>query len=561
MVREFAIAVVLVTVAACTENNPNSCVNNPAVCKVGTTCKTGKDSKGREWSLCVPIDGLEPDGSVSPPADGPNQVDMVPDAAASDVTSPSPDAPPDATRLLDTLAPMPDVAPSPDGLACPNACIPATQRCGTGGGVQTCSMPTAGCPTWGAESACQNPTTCKQSGSMASCTCGAAGCVLNTQQCGPGGGVQSCVQNGTCTTWGAESACQGPATCHQTGASAVCCANACAAGASQCGPGGGVQTCVMGAACTSWSSEIACQAPKACQASGQTASCMCPASCMVGAQKCGPNGGVQTCVASGACTIWGPEGTACQAPATCQQSGNTASCVCTTCPPTDSLDLYVEADKGLTFDSSGTLKSWLDQSGMGHDGTPSANPATKGEHMLAGFPTVQFSGNGGPVAGSQGVGFKMGYSNYTAGVTIVALLRTHDFGVPFDDIGMHFPEFFGGPNNTTMDLTGGPAMNGVLSFGYTASLDATSIGATFPADKWALVEVIHQPSGAISIYVDGTLAGQGSMPTPLGFTRSVEMYGGGTPGEAALVFIYHRALSSTERITVENYVVNKWRYR
>lgn len=43
--------------------------------------------------------------------------------------------------------------------------------------------------------------------------------------------------------------------------SAPACTNACTLGARQCGPGGGVQTCVMGSLCTSWGTEAPCTTP------------------------------------------------------------------------------------------------------------------------------------------------------------------------------------------------------------------------------------------------------------------------------------------------------------
>jgi hypothetical protein len=257
--------VVLVLAAGCHRPlNVAACANHDGGwCGEGMRCELGSG-----WSRCVPAGGGEPSDA---------EVQATVDAAA-DQARPTPDTSTDVPMTDDSAVPADTVSPSPDlspdGPSCPGACTPGAQRCGPSGGVQACSGAAGACPSWGSESACPAPTSCKQSGMMASCTCGSSGCVLNTQQCGPGGGVQTCVPSAGCTSWSGESPCQGPASCHQTGATATCCANTCTAGSSRCGPGGGVQTCVMGTACTSWGAEIACQAPKACQQTGPTASCI-----------------------------------------------------------------------------------------------------------------------------------------------------------------------------------------------------------------------------------------------------------------------------------------------
>ena len=351
--------------ASCTENNPQACIYNPNLCKAGTQCVQGKDTDGRTWSRCVPMDGGDemteagstpglvdaaagPDASDKRDGDGGTTADggLAGDGPLSSTdTATSPDAPiqpdasppdvpgcPNACNLgfhrcgsgggtqdcvmmngcpswgAETACAAPKTCSASTGTCtCPSGCTEGAQRCGTGGGVQTCSAQAGGCAVWGAEVPCQSPSTCKESGTMASCACGSTGCIVGTQQCGPGGGVQSCVQSGVCTTWGPETTCQGGATCHQSGQTAICCANLCTAGAQQCGPGGGIQTCAMSGACTAWGAESACPSPKTCQPSGNNATCVCPATCTIGAQKCGPGGGVQTCAMNGACPAWGSE--------------------------------------------------------------------------------------------------------------------------------------------------------------------------------------------------------------------------------------------------------------
>jgi hypothetical protein len=207
---------------------------------------------------------------------------------------------------------------------CPLICIEGAQRCGAGGGVQVCDVQN-GCLAWSTESPCQSPTTCHQNGSAAGCACAGSGCLLNTQQCGPGGGVQTCTMSGSCTAWSPETPCQGPASCHQTGGVASCCANACTLGAQQCGQGGGRQTCVMNGMCTAWGTETPCQGSATCHETGGGPPSCCADTCTLGAAKCGPAGDPETCVMSGACSAW-ESSSSCPAPQVCPVGGTRCQC-------------------------------------------------------------------------------------------------------------------------------------------------------------------------------------------------------------------------------------------
>jgi hypothetical protein len=218
--------------------------------------------------------------------------------------------------------------PATGTCTCSGSCAEGAQRCGPNGGLQTCSMSSSGCPAWSSEVTCQTPATCKENGQLASCTCGSAGCVLGTKQCGLAGGTQTCTQNGPCTNWSLETPCPTGTSCHPSGQSVTCCTNACTVGDQRCGQNGGVQTCAMIGACADWGAENSpCQGPKVCQQMGKAASCTCPigSGCVVGATRCSISGtGTQACVSASGCTVWGPEVTCSGAGSVCQQG----ACVC-----------------------------------------------------------------------------------------------------------------------------------------------------------------------------------------------------------------------------------------
>jgi len=166
-------------------------------------------------------------GDALLPANTPDAGTPVPDTA--------PNAVPDA-GAPDASPPPPDVAIMPDGPpACTNACTVGTSQCGPNSGTQACVTMATGCTAYAAEMTCPATRSCVLRGSGASCEC-ATTCTLNSRKCGTSGGVQQCVSQGGCTTWGAETACQPPpngsATC--TGSD---CAVTCKSGYFSCSDG------------------------------------------------------------------------------------------------------------------------------------------------------------------------------------------------------------------------------------------------------------------------------------------------------------------------------------
>lgn len=273
----------------------------------------------------VMVDAVSPDTAV-----GETTADRgsgSPDAGVDGVTqdaSPGRDSGPDQQVPPDATADVP-----PDVTVCTATCTVGERRCQSGG-VQEC-VTRAGCPGWGQPEPCGSPKVCTQNGTTASCTCPAT-CTVGSRKCGTSGGLQECaVQTGGCAGWGPETACPQPQVCTAGSGSASCiCPAGCVPGATRCGPtGGGIQQCSsQPGGCTTWSAEMPCGAPKTCIMSGGSGTCSCPTACTVGAKQCGPGGGVQECVVTNGCTGWAPE-TACQAP-----PNATATCVAGACKST-----------------------------------------------------------------------------------------------------------------------------------------------------------------------------------------------------------------------------------
>jgi hypothetical protein len=237
-----------------------------------------------------PVDTKATDAVVVVPPDAPVPPLPPPDAG----TSP-PDAPP---------PPPPDVAPPPpppvpDAATCTNACVLGSTKCG-GAGIQECVL-MGTCTGWGPETACPAPQTCTETVGSARCSCATGGCIVGSSICGPRGGIRTCVADGVCSAVGPEALCPAPQVCTQFGMTVRCdCSNSqCPTGAPPtCGPGGGVQTCVQMGACASLT-ETPCPAGSAC--TGGVCKTVCePESdtsfCRrLGARSCGTASGTDNC--------------------------------------------------------------------------------------------------------------------------------------------------------------------------------------------------------------------------------------------------------------------------
>ena len=83
-----------------------------------------------------------------------------------------------------------------EGPSCPPACTPGSKRCGTGGGLQTCTE-AGGCAVWGAESSCGDHATCTGAAPSAACACRPAptGCSDAGQFCQDPNTMATCAKD------------------------------------------------------------------------------------------------------------------------------------------------------------------------------------------------------------------------------------------------------------------------------------------------------------------------------------------------------------------------------
>jgi hypothetical protein len=217
---------------------------------------------------------------------GPGAVDrgsMVLDAApgtnpppAQDAALPSPDLPP----------PAPDVPPPADVPVCTPACTVGSNRCGSGGWLQTCVVDPSNCPVWGTEQSCGSHASCAASGASFACVCTPipAGCTGKGTVCA-GNEIHACDKDDIgCLFLASSSACGARQTCAGSFPAAACTCSAgagpCTAAGSYCVDPGHVGTCGKDAdGCffvDATKAPTSCNGVQACSGPAGSAACGCP---------------------------------------------------------------------------------------------------------------------------------------------------------------------------------------------------------------------------------------------------------------------------------------------
>ncbi len=133
----------------------------------------------------------------------------------------------------------------PQPPACMDECAVMGERRCEGVAIAECRRLAIGCLGWGTATPCPVPQSCKGTAGAVICECPADACTrFESQRCGPGGGLQTCVQNNACPSWSAEAPCAGGLRCSAGGATGASCAgkDARTEGAFRCSSAG-VQRC------------------------------------------------------------------------------------------------------------------------------------------------------------------------------------------------------------------------------------------------------------------------------------------------------------------------------
>jgi Concanavalin A-like lectin/glucanases superfamily/Fn3 associated/Chitobiase/beta-hexosaminidase C-terminal domain len=230
--------------------------------------------------------------------------------------------------------------------------------------------------------------------------------------------------------------------------------------------------------------------------------------------------------------------------------------------PSANLLLWLRDDLGIVT-STGTVSTWHDQSGNGHDATQTTSTLrpsfTAGAINNAVLPTVSFNGT------SQYLTMASDFANLTAGASIFLVMKptnTTSTGVPCAlgnaaNSDAIFPEII----NSEASMT---ANNGTTTSTVTSPTGAIS------SSSYQLLETILLPGTGAgtatgTVYVNGVQKAQlTTMQNLNNITRVSDLIGAGIGpanyfnGGIAEVLIYNTALTSSQRASVESYALSKF---
>ena len=191
------------------------------------------------------------------------------------------------------------------GADCSQECLPGQRQC-QNGGVAICKRDIADCPFWSAPSACGSGERCVEGSCQDVGSCQDA-CTLDAITCSDDNTtVRICaIDADGCLSFVDRNLCGEHQECNQ---GSCICADSCQTSQKRCGPNGQLQTCQAADAdgCTYWDVPgTACGEHQVCT----DGACVCTGSCQAGQTQCGSGGGQQTCQGpdGDGCTYWGPE--------------------------------------------------------------------------------------------------------------------------------------------------------------------------------------------------------------------------------------------------------------
>lgn len=219
--------------------------------------------------------------------------------------------------------------------------------------------------------------------------------------------------------------------------------------------------------------------------------------------------------------------------------------------PRDALVYWFSADQGIT-EESGRVARWADRSGNGAHAEQISEDSRPKLAVLDGGrrPAVEFDGE------NDFLGMPPLTASFEAGVSVFAIARN-----------------LGGDGCMAMlETSNGPEIDDISfdwdesSLQYEVSFDvANGQDGAFTEGEPRLVEVVHDPSQAVTLWMNGLANGVASFGLPVTIDRNQNFIGRTLyqncptwSGEIAELIMYSRAVSSEERQGIEGYLLEKW---
>lgn len=225
------------------------------------------------------------------------------------------------------------------------------------------------------------------------------------------------------------------------------------------------------------------------------------------------------------------------------------------------LQLWLKSDNGVITTGS-NVNTWHDVSGNSMDASESTsiNQPTINNSAISGLPAVNFSGS------AQYLQFPSGFANFTSGVTIIVVGKAT--GWTRDEARVLEFSPAGGINN---DFLLDEPTSSSLAF-YTANSSGTVTEVTannsLLMNNYQVMEATHNGTATGTLYANGVQYAQNTSMSALGNVSRTSNYIGRSglvdgyyyQGEIAEVFLWNRALNSTELASMHAYLKSRYTF-
>jgi len=208
----------------------------------------------------------------------------------------------------------------------------------------------------------------------------------------------------------------------------------------------------------------------------------------------------------------------------------------------DNLTLWLKSDKNLSYSSSKRVNQWFDNSGYGHHFDSSATAPFYTQEALNGLPALEFNADS---TGLERIGFDIS-NMLSADTNTFIFVKQSGSGISWFN-----------------------TQGATLSFNLSSSNTEFNYGSGLNGDS-AIDDAYHiitglKTAGEQSIYVDGAFDSQKSNTNSLTLGNDNVFLGSadgtatnGWQGNMTEVLIFDRALDTTERLIVDNYLAAKY---
>jgi hypothetical protein len=218
---------------------------------------------------------------------------------------------------------------------------------------------------------------------------------------------------------------------------------------------------------------------------------------------------------------------------------------------TSGLVLRLESSLGVSLQTGTAVAAWLDQSGLGNDMVASGSPQWGTVQTPSGQPAVHFNGNGDKVERNGALGgLPSGNADRTMFLVTKYNSSTWWGGVAYGSAA----------NNQSFGLNVKNPTGELVLHGYGGANDLVSTTPGIGAG-WMIQSAVVS-SGTATHFKDGTQIGQWAHTYNTGLTKMVigaEIGNFGYVGmDVAAWLVYNRALTASERASVEAYLRTKF---